>query len=162
MFILAKNVRLVKPFKCSILILEFLLFRLTVVLLGMLYDFIALSFIYKCLSHLYLLPRSLIWILKGIFSVSKSTFTWKYCRRVKYGMLKMNPYSPHHLFNLLSFFSQQMASSSIIHVRNLEVNRNSTPSLKSHSITKSCWVYHHTYIKNLFMVPFNYPSSHFL
>lgn len=52
--------------------------------------------------------------------------------------VKMNLCSPHHLLDLLNFLSQQMASSSIIHVRNLEVNRDSTPSLKSHSITKSC------------------------
>lgn len=51
---------------------------------------------------------------------------------------KINSCSPHHLLDLLNFLSQQMASSSITHVRNLEVNRDYAPSLNSHSITKSC------------------------
>lgn len=106
-----------------------------------------LSFIYKWLLHLYLQPRSLIfWIPRAFFSHQAYTFSHE-ISQAKRGMSKMNLCSPQHFFDLLNFLSQQMASSSsIIHVRNLEVNRNPTPSLKSCSITKSCWVYHHKYI----------------
>lgn len=99
---------------------------------------------------------------QGYFPITKSTysFTWKFTGLIRCGMSGMNPCSPRHLLDLLNFLSQQMASSSIIHVRNLEVNRNSTPLLKSLNL-KSCWVYHHKYVlKTLCVVPFM-PSMSF-
>lgn len=97
------------------------------------------------------------------FSVTKSTYSsmGKFHRWVKHGMSKMNPCSPHCSFDLLNFLPQQMVSSSIRHVRNLEVNRNFTPSFKSYSITKSCWVYYHKYTQKSVHGSFQLPIISF-
>ena len=114
-------------------------------------------------SYIYISSPGLsFWISRAFFSHWVNIqFHMKIHRPVRRGMSGMNPCLPCHLLDLLNFLSQQMASSSIIHVRNLEVNRNSTPLLKSHSITKSCWDYHHKYILKTFCGSFQLPIMSF-
>lgn len=76
--------------------------------------------------------------------------------------VKNEPRLTPSLFDLLNFLSQQMASSSLIHLRNLEVNHNSMSSIKSHSITKSYWVYQCKYILKSFHGSFQLPIIAFL